>query len=125
MILTLFLILAYLPERDKNNQDNGLTVEDYLKKVNKKDKMVFVYFNADWCVPCIKLKPVMEQLETEEQARIEMLKLDVDDNPKVSTYLEINSLPLFIIYKNGKSIWTHTGMLSKDDLKYQIEVLQK
>ena len=101
-----------------------MSVEEFQKKVNNKDKMVFVYFNADWCVPCIKLKPVIEQLEVEEQSRIELLKLDVDDNPKVSTFLEINSLPLFVIYKNGKSVWTHTGMLSKDDLKYQIEVLQ-
>src|SRR4051812_14301813 len=84
-------------------QPTGLSIEEYLKMVNK-EKTVMVYFNADWCVPCIKLKPFIEQLQNERK-EIELIPLDVDDNPKVALYLEINALPLFIVYQKGKKVW--------------------
>lgn len=98
------------------HQDEGLTMEDYSKKVTAKDTAVLVYFNADWCVPCVKLKPVIAELE-KENPKTKFLKLDVDANPKVALHFEINTLPLFFIYKNGKQVWTNNTYLSKKDLQ--------
>lgn len=104
-----------------NKQEvKGLTIEQYNKKIVNNEKLVMVYFNADWCVPCIKLKPVIQQLETEEKDRSVFLKLNVDDNPEIATHFEINTLPLFYLYKNGKIVWQYTGIQSKRELSDKI-----
>ena len=101
-------------------EEKGLTIEQYNKKIVNNEKLVMVYFNADWCVPCIKLKPVIQQLETEEKGRAVFLKLNVDDNPEIATHFEINTLPLFYLYKNGKIVWQYTGIQSKKELSDKI-----
>src|SRR5205823_556972 len=98
-------------------EQNGMTVESFMQKVNRHDKVVFVYFNADWCVPCIKLKPVIDAVETNTKLYCDVMKLDVDENPLIATHFEINTLPIFMIYKNGKSVWTHTGALTEVELR--------
>ena len=101
-LLFLFIGVAYAFTHKTVKQDDGMTVEEYLKKTENKEKIVLVYFKADWCVPCVKLKPTIAQLETEEKEKVELLSIDVDKNPKVALHFEINTLPLFIIYKNVK-----------------------
>jgi thioredoxin len=119
-LLLLIVIIAMIPRQDKK-QDVGLTVEEYFKKVNIKDTAVFVYFYADWCVPCVKLKPVMGELEKEYTGKIKFLKLDVDDNPAISLHFEINTLPLFFIYKNSKKVWTNNTYMNKQDLSARLD----
>ncbi len=125
-VLLLFLVMLYAFTNGKSSklfpgkQDSGMTVETFLQKVNNPQKIVLVYFHADWCVPCIKLKPVIEQIESEENAKAEILKLDVDKNPKVAQYFEINTLPLFMIYKNGKKVWEKNMYMEKSDLVSRI-----
>ncbi len=97
-------------------EEKGLTLEQYNKKINNKEKLVLVYFNADWCVPCIKLKPVISQIESEEKDKSVILGLNVDDNPEIATHFEINTLPMFYLYKNGKIAWQHTGIQTKKEL---------
>jgi thioredoxin len=120
LALAFLISVGVMSFRSVKAQDEGLSVGDYLKKVNKNEKTVLVYFYADWCVPCIKLRPVMTELEKEESDKIEILKLDVDKNPEVSLHLEINTLPLFIMYKNGKQIWSNNSSMSKQDLSSKI-----
>lgn len=116
LFLTQFISMAQ-NSHSKIKQDNGgLTVDAFYMKVNNKERIVLVYFSADWCVPCIKLKPTIKQIEEEEKERVEVLNLDVDENPKIATYFEINTLPLFILYKNGKKVWERNMFTSKADL---------
>lgn len=111
-----FILLGLISISFNKQQENGLSVDEYFKKVTTKDSVVLVYFNADWCVPCIKLKPVISELEKENPA-VKVLKLDVDANPKIAQHFEINTLPLFFIYKNGKQVWTNNTYMSKKDLQ--------
>ncbi len=95
-------------------------MNDFLKKTENKDKIVLAYFKADWCAPCIKLKPIIEQLEAEEKEKVEILIIDTDHNKKISQHFEINTLPLFHIYKNGKKVWENNTALSKADLQKKL-----
>ena len=106
-------------------EDKGMTVEEFQKKISQKDKLVFVYFNASWCVPCIKLKPEIAELEKDTKDYCEILNINVDDHPKVAEFYEINSLPMFVIYKNGKKLWENVGILSKTQLQTKIEAFSK
>lgn len=121
-IITIAFILVNLTAF---SQVENLSVEDYNKKTSITNKIVLVYFNADWCMPCIKLKPVMEQITVEEKISTEVLSIDVDKNPEISKHFEINTLPLFIIYKNGKKVWENNTALSKPDLKAKIDMYKE
>lgn len=113
-------IFAFKWPLSHKQEEKGLTLEQFNNKVSNKEKIILVYFNADWCVPCIKLKPVMAQIEEEEKSKVVVLKLNVDDNPEIATHFEINTLPLFHIYRNGKVVWQYTGIQSKKELSEKI-----
>lgn len=108
-------------ENSVMQQGEGMSVETYNQKVSNPHKLVLVYFHADWCVPCIKLKPEIAALETESKDICVVLKLDADDNPILSEHFEINTLPTFMLYKNGKKIWENNGYQSKQQLQAKIE----
>ena len=125
LIVILVFIYGYVKTGRKNQEevvwqnDKGMSVDEF--KLKTSGKLVLVYFHADWCVPCIKEKPILDLIESEKKLEFTMLRLDVDDNPSVSTYFEINSLPQFMIYKNGKNVLTHSGFLNKQEIELQIE----
>jgi thioredoxin 1 len=130
LLLMAILCFSYFPEYQKSGSvtkqdDRGMSVETYLKKINNPNKLVLVYFHASWCMPCVKLKPEIDALETEEQAVCEVLRIDSDENPKISEYFEINSLPMFILYKDGKKVWENNGFQSKQQLSSKIGTFKK
>lgn len=113
---------AFTHSNGTAKQDDGMSVEEYFKKTENKEKIVLAYFKADWCVPCIKLKPAIEQLQTEEKEKVEILVIDVDENKKVAQHFEINTLPLFIIYKNGKKVWENNTSLPKAEIQKKLNM---
>jgi len=102
--------------------EKGMSIEEFNKKVSNKNKIVLVYFYADWCVPCIKLKPEILALENETKEFCEILKIDVDENPIIAEYFEINTLPMFVIYKNGNKSWENIGLQTKVQLKTKLDL---
>jgi thioredoxin 1 len=126
LVITLTAILAigiaysFSLKNNAVRQEGGMTAEDYIKKTLNREKIVLAYFKADWCVPCIKLKPIIEQLSEEEKEKVEILIIDADQNPKVAQHFEINTLPLFIIYKNGKKMWENNTFLPKSELQKKL-----
>lgn len=130
MLITAILCFAYFPEDQKSGSvikqnDRGMSVETYLKKVNDPNRLVLVYFHANWCMPCIKLKPEIDLLETEEQAVCIVLRIDTDENPKLNEYFEINTLPMFILYKDGKKVWENNGFQTKQQLSSKIGTFKR
>ena len=105
-------------------QSKGMSVEEFQKKIANKNKIVLVYFHASWCVPCIKLKPEITQLESEAMNYCEVLKIDTDENPLIADYYEINSLPMFVIYKNGLKSWENIGALSKTQIEEKLNIFK-
>lgn len=132
ILLALFSYSYFSIKSDQQNStstlkqdEKGMTIEAFTKRVSNPDKLVLVYFHANWCMPCIKLKPEIASLETENQAVCQVLKLDADDNPILSEYFEINTLPTFMLYKNGKKLWENNGYQSKPQLQAKIEAFEK
>lgn len=114
-----------IPVSISEQNDKGMTVAAYMKKVSANDKLVLVYFHASWCMPCLKLKPEIEALEAEEISICEVLKIDTDENPKIAEHFEINSLPMFFLYKKGQRVWETTGYQSKSQLIAKIDAFKK
>jgi thioredoxin 1 len=84
--------------------------------VLKSDVPVLVDFYADWCGPCQRLAPVLEELAAEDPgARI--VKVNVDHSPVLAGAYRINSIPSLIVFKNGVAIEQLTGLASKSQLR--------
>lgn len=107
------------------DNDYGMTVEEFQKKIAVSKKTILVYFHAEWCGPCAKLKPGIAELENETKEFCEVIKIDTDANPKIAEFFEINSLPMFVIYKDGKKSWENVGLLTKEQIKAKVELYKK
>ena len=59
---------------------------------------------APWCGPCRMVGPIMDQLAAESNGRYRIAKLNVDDNPRIATQFQIQSIPTMLIFKDGKLV---------------------
>lgn len=87
------------------------------KELINSDKPVLVDFYADWCGPCQMMKPVLSQLKEKIGGKATILKVDVDKNKAASTQYKIMGIPTFILFKKGKVMWRHSGVLSLKQLE--------
>ena len=90
-----------------------LTSENFEEEVIKSDKPVLVDFWATWCGPCRMIAPIVEQI-TEENADIKVCKVDVDDQPELTSSFGIQSIPTLIVFKNGEIANKAVGARSKE-----------
>jgi thioredoxin len=104
---------------DSTSITTGFSFNDYLKLINS-DKKVVVNFFAEWCAPCKKMTPYMIKLADELKGKIQLYRLDADQNKGVVDSLKLDGLPVIIIYENGKEVWRHTGYLSEEALRKQL-----
>lgn len=84
---------------------------------------VLVDFYADWCGPCQAMAPVIADLANSLNGKARVLKVNIDKNQSVSASYSIRSVPTFIIFKNGREVWRHSGTLDKASLKRQLDAL--
>lgn len=82
----------------------------------KSDKLVLIDFYADWCPPCKKMKPYLEEISKEMKAKVVLVRIDADANKTLAKALKIETLPVLLLYKAGKQIWTNNGYVSKEEV---------
>jgi thioredoxin 1 len=86
-----------------------------------KSGVVLVDFWAEWCGPCRRLAPTVDQLASDFDGRAIVGKVDVDANPNVAARFQIRGIPTLLIFKNGELADTVVGMASKEDLAGRLE----
>lgn len=85
------------------------------------DKTVLVDFGGEWCPPCVKMEPVMKELRNDKTLNFEFLKIDAAIHINLMHSLNLEHIPVFIIYKSGKEIWRKEGIISKDEFISQLK----
>ncbi len=89
--------------------------------VLKSGAPVLVDFWAEWCGPCKRLGPTVDALATEYAGKVTVGKLNVDENPNVSSKFQIRGIPTILIFKGGQVVESVVGLAQKDDLKKVID----
>jgi len=94
--------------------------EKNFDEVINNDK-VLVDFYADWCGPCRKLSPIMEEVEQELGDKIKFTKINTDENIEVAKKYQISGLPTLLIFKNGEEVERLVGLMPKSSIITNIE----
>ena len=98
-----------------------LTDENFKKEVLDSDLPCLVDFWAEWCGPCRRVTPVVEEIAEEFKGKFKIGKLNVDDGSKTASTYGVMSIPTLMFFKNGKVVEQITGSVGKADLKAKIE----
>ena len=84
------------------------------------DKTVIVDFWAEWCGPCRRVSPILEQIALENSDKIQIVKLNVDDNPQTAAKYHITSIPAMKVYQGGEVVKSVIGAKPKPALESEL-----
>ncbi|MFM2224352.1 MAG: hypothetical protein RJA07_554 [Bacteroidota bacterium] len=100
---------------NSNAAEKGLTIDEFTKMVTN-EKFVLVDFNAKWCKPCKAMMPMIEKIAVDKTDKLILKKIDADINSDLLQAKNIESIPYFELYKNGKLVWHHSGTIDEKTL---------
>ncbi|AHF14669.1 thioredoxin [Niabella soli] len=84
------------------------------------DKPVLVDFTATWCGPCKMMAPVLHELKTKVGETLSVIKVDIDQSPQAAAAYQVQSVPTFILFKNGKVLWRQSGAMPLAQLEQNL-----
>jgi len=94
----------------------NLNDKNFEESVSKVSLPVLVDFWAPWCGPCQIVGPIIEELAKENEGKIKVGKINVDESPQVAGKYGVMSIPTMILFKEGKEIRRKVGFESKESL---------
>lgn len=95
--------------------------KNFEAEVLKSDKLVLIDFYADWCGPCKALAPTLEKFAEENQDKVKVVKVNVDESPQLSAAFGIRSIPTLVTMKDNQAIYGAVGNLPKEALTQLVD----
>lgn len=97
-----------------------VTDETFDKEVLKAETPTLVDFWAVWCGPCKMVSPLVDEIAHENEGKLKVMKLDVDDNENTAMKYGVMSIPTLILFKGGQPVERIVGFKPKGDLAKKI-----
>ena len=94
--------------------------ETFEAEVVKSELPVLVDFWAPWCMPCSLVAPVLKEIAAQYEGKLKICKLNVDEGPRTASKYGIMSIPTLAIFKNGTTVETIIGAVSKRHLEEKL-----
>jgi len=102
---------------------NALEVNDsnFEAEVKNSDIPVLVDFWAPWCGPCRKISPIIDELAAEFEGKVKVVKVNTDENLKITQEFSISGIPSILIFKKGEAVERLVGLMQKSQLISNLE----
>lgn len=94
-----------------------VTDRNFATEVLASEKPIMVDFWAEWCGPCRAVSPILDQIASEHADKIDVVKLNVDDNPETAMKYQVTSIPTMKIFRGGEVVKTVIGAKPKPALE--------
>ena len=98
-----------------------VTYQNFDTEVLGSEKPIMVDFWAEWCGPCRAVSPILDQIATEHSEKIDVVKLNVDDNPETAMKYQITSIPTMKVFRGGEVVKTVIGAKPKPALEADLQ----
>ncbi len=90
--------------------------DDFAKK-----GLVFVDFFAEWCMPCVMMGPIVEEVSEKFKGKIKFGKVNVNDSESLARKFDVSSIPNFVLLKDGKVIENFVGAMDAGELEDRLK----
>jgi thioredoxin 1 len=93
-----------------------VTDDSFDADVLKSEKLVLVDFWAEWCGPCKQIAPALEDLAQELGDKLQIMKLNIDENPQTPSKYGVRGIPTLMLFKDGKLAASRVGAMPKSKI---------
>jgi thioredoxin len=112
---------ANLPETTVNAvSSTGMSKQQFEALLNS-EKLVLIDFYADWCAPCQKMKPYLDEITKDMADKVTVIRINADDNQALCKELQIDALPVLQLYKSKTLTWSNVGFIDKAGVVKQLQ----
>ena len=101
----------------------AMSLSDF-KNLLKGDKIILVDFYADWCLPCKKMEPFLNEISNENKEIISLIRINADEQSELCKSLKIDALPYLQLYKNENLLWEKVGFIDKMGIEKEINLIK-
>lgn len=97
-------------------------MEDLIQKIES-GKPILVNFFTTWCGTCSLIRPMLLELAEKYDDRLDIEEVNLDNNPNLTPHFQIKIMPTIVLFKEGKEIWRHFGVIGAEQIHEALEKL--
>jgi thioredoxin 1 len=104
----------------KNEVVAEITDEEFNQIIGSSNNLVVVDFFAEWCMPCLMVSPIVEEL-SKKMKEVKFVKINIEDNSDLAVKNKVANIPCLVIFKNGKEVDRVVGARPADVIEEKIK----